>query len=257
MRPLILLALILLASCGKKSSGTLRVGMELTYPPFETQNSSGKPDGVSVKIAEALAHDLHRPLKIVPMEFSGLIPALKSGTIDAVISSMTDTEERRQSIAFSDPYAHIGLALLVSKNSTIRSIEDLKSSTHTIAVKSSTSGEAWVRKNLPESKIVAFTDDAACVLEVAQGRAGAFIYDQLSILRYQRKNSSTTRALLQPFTQEAWAIGISKQNPELLSATNEFLAKFRHTGGLDKLTEQYLSEEKSVLAEQGIPSPLR
>jgi polar amino acid transport system substrate-binding protein len=253
----IIFPLLLLTGCKRTDSNTLRVGMELTYPPFETQTPSGEPDGISVKLAEALAADLRRPLKIVPMEFSGLIPALKSGSIDLVISSMTATDERRESINFSDPYAFTGLALLVGKNSDVQSIEDLRSPGKRLAVKSSTTSEAWVRKNLPDAKVTAFTDDAACVLEVAQGRADGFIYDQLSILRYQRKNPDSTRALLKPFTEESWAVGISKKNGELLEMTNAFLSRFRAEGGLEKLTDQYLKEEKTALEEQGIASPLR
>jgi membrane-bound lytic murein transglycosylase MltF len=81
-------------------------------------------------LAEALAAHLGRPLKIVPMEFSGLIPALKTGNIDLILSSMTATDERRKSIDFSNPYAFTGLALLVRKDSEIQSIEDLKNRPH-------------------------------------------------------------------------------------------------------------------------------
>ncbi|RYD40405.1 MAG: transporter substrate-binding domain-containing protein, partial [Verrucomicrobiaceae bacterium] len=71
---LVLTASSLLASCGKKSAGNeLRIGMDLTNPPFEMQDKSGNPDGVGVKMAEALVAHLGRPLKIVPLEFSGLI----------------------------------------------------------------------------------------------------------------------------------------------------------------------------------------
>lgn len=253
----LLIPFLLLVACKRPETNTLRVGMELNYPPFEMQTPSGEPDGISVKLAEALAADMKRPVKIVPMEFSGLIPALKSGTIDLVISSMTATDERRQSINFSEPYAFTGLALLVGKDSTIQTIDDLKSPDRRIAVKSATTSEAWITKNLPQTKRTAFTDDAACVLEVAQGRADAFVYDQLSILRYQRKNSDTTRAILKPFTEEAWAIGISKKNPELLKLTNDFLTRFRKDGGFEKLSDQYLAKEKMDLKAQGIPSPLR
>jgi polar amino acid transport system substrate-binding protein len=95
-----LAAFAMVAGCSGKDSSTgsgdpLRVGMDLSYPPFEMQNKFGQPDGVGVRLAEALAKDLGRPLKIVPMDFSGLIPALKTGNIDLIISSMTATDERR------------------------------------------------------------------------------------------------------------------------------------------------------------------
>lgn len=255
-------AALLLAACQKPVSSTgggqpLRVGMELAYPPFETQDTGGNPDGVSVKLAEALAQDLGRPVKIVPMEFSGLIPALKSGSIDVVLSSMTATDERRKSIDFSEPYAYIGLALLVGKDSPVQSVENLRKPGSRLAVKSTTTGESWVTKNLPDAKRTAFSEEAACVREVSQGRADAFIYDQLSIYRFQKKNPDATRALLKPVVEESWAIGIAKGNDELKARINAFLAKFRSEGGLEKLGDRYLSEEKKVLKEQGIPFMLR
>jgi polar amino acid transport system substrate-binding protein len=95
------------------------------------------------------------------------------------------------------------------------------------------------------------------VLEVAQGRADAFIYDQLSIYRYQKENARTTRALLQPIVEEAWAIGLRKGDDELRRQVNAFLKKFRAEGGFAKLGEQYLAEEKRLLEEMGIPFILR
>ena len=251
-----------IAGCSGKSSShdkgaVLRVGMDLSYPPFEMQDKAGTPDGVSVKLAEALAAKLGRPLKIVPMDFSGLIPALKTGNIDLILSSMTATDERRQSIDFSHPYAFTGLALLVPKDSDIQSIDDLKKPGRSIAAKASTTGETWAIKNLPDAKRVVFEDQTACVLEVAQGRADAFIYDQLSIYKYAQENPATTRGLLKPFVEESWAIGIAKGHDALREQVNGFLDDFRAQDGFAKLGERYLKDEKKFLEAAGIPFILR
>jgi polar amino acid transport system substrate-binding protein len=217
-------------SKGSKNSAksqALLVGMDLSYPPFEMQDKSGNPDGVGVKMAGALAAHLGRNLKIVPMEFSGLIPALKTGNIEIILSSMTATDERRKSIDFSNPYAFTGLALLVRKDSDIQSIEDLKKPGRKITAKTSTTGEIWATNHIPQAGRVVFEDQAACVLEVAQGRADAFIYDQLSIYKYAEENKETTRGLLKPFVEESWAIGIAKGNDQLLAQVNAFLDDFR------------------------------
>jgi len=248
--------------CGQKSkSGNevtgLRVGMDLSYPPFEMQDKAGRPDGVSVKMAEALAAHLGRPLQIVPMEFSGLIPALKTGHVDLIISSMTATDERRQSIDFSEPYAFTGLALLVRKDADIQSVEDLKQPGRSVTAKTSTTGETWAIKNLPQAKRVVFEDPGACVLEVTQGRADAFIYDQLSIFQYAGANPETTRGLLKPFVEEAWAIAIAKGNDQLRGQVNDFLTEFRARDGFGKLGEQFLQKEKKFLEAAGIPFILR
>lgn len=249
-----------LAGCGKNQSGPgtpLRVGMDLSYPPFEMQNADGKPDGVSVRIAEALAKDLKRPLQIVPMDFTGLIPALKTGNIDLILSSMSATDERRKSIDFSDPYAFTGLAMLVRKNSDIRSIEDLKKPGITIAAKAATTGETYAIEHLPQAKLVVFEDQNACVLEVVQGRADAFIYDQLTIYKYAEQNPDTTRGLLKPITEESWAIGMAKGNDELRAGVNAFLKKFHAENGFEKLGDRYLAEEKKFLQDADIPFILR
>jgi polar amino acid transport system substrate-binding protein len=255
-RLLIVLIACFLAACGK-SDNSLRVGMELTYPPFEMKDAQGNPDGVGVKMAEALAADLGRPLKIVPMEFTGLIPALKSGNVDVVISSMTASDERRESIDFSEPYAFTGLAILVGKDSKVGSVEDLKREGARIAVKAGTTGEIWCAANLPKAKLTAFSEEPACVLEVSQGRADAFIYDQLSIYRYHQQNADTTKALLNVFVQENWAVGIAKGNEDLKGKVNDFIEKFRKESGFGKLGEQYLQEEKKTLEEMGVPFILR
>ena len=121
-----LLALGIAISCKPKpAANELVVGMDLSYPPFETIDPAGKPTGVSVEIAEALAKSLGKSLRIENIPFTGLIPSLQTGKIDCIISSMTDTPERRSSVAFSDSYIGTGLALLVVKNSTASSIAAL------------------------------------------------------------------------------------------------------------------------------------
>ena len=74
----------------------LLVGMELAYPPFEMRDERGEPAGVSVDLARALGEQLGRAVEIQNLPFDGLIPALKTGRIDLIISSMTATPERAQ-----------------------------------------------------------------------------------------------------------------------------------------------------------------
>ncbi|MCW1886591.1 transporter substrate-binding domain-containing protein [Luteolibacter flavescens] len=250
-----------LAACSEKSSSgggnELRIGMDLTYPPFEMQDKAGNPDGVGVKIAEALAAKLGRPLKIVPMQFSGLIPALQTGNIDLILSSMTATDERRKSIDFTDPYAFTGLAILVQKDSDIQSIDDLKKPGLSLTAKTATTAQIWITDHLPSAKLVVFEDEASCVMEVAQGRADAFIYDQLSIYRYSKENAGTTRGLLKPFVEESWALGVAKGNDALREEVNAFIKGFRDEGGFEKLGAQYLQDEKKFLESEGIPFIIR
>ena len=252
-----------LCGCGKPA-GTAKgpgdplvIGMDMTYPPFEFKNEKGEPDGVDVRMAEELAKKLGRPLQLESYAFDGLIPALQSGKIDLIISGMTANAERAQSIDFSEPYAHTGLAMLVAKDSPIQGVEDLKKPGIRIAAKLGTTGETWARANLPGATVNALDGEATCALEVAQGRADAFLYDQLSIFKYCEANAATTRAILKPFVEESWAIGIRKGNDTLRSEVNAFLEAFRQSGAFSRLGDRYLSAEKKMLESMGQPFILR
>ena len=235
------------------SSDSLKVGMELTYPPFETIDKSGKPAGISVEFCQKLAAYLGKNLIIENIPFTGLIPALQSNKIDLIMSSMTVTEERKKSIDFSDPYIRAGLCLLVSKNSPIQDIKEADDKNRTIVVKLGTTGQVYAQKHLKSAKILVLEKESACILEVVQGKADAFIYDQFSIFSDWKKNPNTTRALLKPFSLEPWAIGIRKNNEALLIRVNTFIKEFREKGGMDELADKYLHDQKVAFKQLGIP----
>jgi polar amino acid transport system substrate-binding protein len=209
----------LLAGCGlisevraEDADKPLVIGMELNYPPFEMTDAAGTPTGVGVDLARALCDYLHRPIDIQNMPFEGLIPALKTGRIDLIISSMTATDERRKSIDFSDPYLNTGLAILVKKNSPIQSIGDVDKPGMIVVVKTGTTSADYARDHFKNATVLPLEQDTACALEVVQGKADAFLYDQMSIYQFAKKNPDTTRGLLAPFQKESWAIGIRKGN---------------------------------------------
>ncbi|MDL0435430.1 transporter substrate-binding domain-containing protein [Niallia sp. SS-2023] len=145
---LLLSAIILLAGCGTSNGSgsgddadTFKVGLEAGYAPFNwTQNddSNGavKIDGTSeyaggydVEVAKKIADGLGKKLVIVKTEWDGLVPALTSGKIDAIIAGMSPTEERKQTIDFTDNYYKSNLVMVVKKGGKYdraTSIQDFK-----------------------------------------------------------------------------------------------------------------------------------
>jgi polar amino acid transport system substrate-binding protein len=236
-----------------KAPDTLVVGMELAYPPFEMADERGQPAGVSVDLANALGEFLHKKTEIQNLPFDGLIPSLRTGRIDLIISSMTATPERAQTIDFSEPYLKTGLCLLVGKNSGIQSIDDADRKGKTIAVKQGTTGHIYSALHAKNAKVLVLDREAACVLEVVQGKVDAFIYDQMSVFKHWQQNEETTRAILKPFQQESWAIGIRKGNDDLRRQVNAFLKDFREKGGFDRLGDKWLREQKEAFKKLGIP----
>ncbi len=251
--PLLLLLLVTLCGCNRATDDSLKVGMELGYPPFEMTDEQGKPIGVSVDLAHALGEALGRPISIQNLPFDGLIPSLKTGKLDIVISSMTANEERAQSIDFSKPYVTTGLGLLVGAGTKIESIADLREPGRTIAVKKGTTGHMYAVANLQAATLLVLDKEGSCAMEVAQGKADAFVYDQISVLQHWQQNPQTTRALLQPFQTEQWAIGIRKGNDQLRERVNAFLESFADKGGFAQLTDRWLQPQKAAFDKLGVP----
>lgn len=245
--------LLLATGCTHRTDDTLTVGMELSYPPFEMTDENGKPAGVSVDLANELGKFLGKKVVIENTSFDGLIPSLKTGRIDLIISSMTATPERALSVDFSDPYLKTGLCLLVSAKSGIQSIRDADQSGRTIAVKKGTTGQNYAAEHLIGAQVLVLDKEAACVLEVTQGKADAFIYDQMSVFKNWQRNPDTTRALLIPFREESWAVAVRKGNNDLLKKVNAFLADYRSHGGFEKLGDRWLPEQKEAFKKLGYP----
>jgi polar amino acid transport system substrate-binding protein len=231
----------------------LVVGMDLSYPPFEMRDQSGAPAGVSVDLARALGEHLGMAVEIENLPFNGLVPALRTGKIDLVISSMTATPERAQSIDFSAPYLKTGLCLLVGAKTNIQSIADCDRGGQTIAVVRGTTGHLYAVQHLKAARVLVLDQPSACALEVAQGKAEAFIFDQMTTLKNWQKNPETTRALLTPFQEETWAVGLRKGNDDLRSKVNSFIDAFRKEGGFEKLGDKWLPEQKAEFKKRGIP----
>jgi putative lysine transport system substrate-binding protein len=147
---LLVSTILLLAGCGTSSKSstsgssednTFKVGLEAGYAPFNwTQNddsngavkidgSAEYAGGYDVEIAKKVAEGLGKELVIVKTEWDGLVPALTSGKIDAIIAGMSPTAERKETIDFSDNYYKSNLIMVVKKGSKYEgatSIQDFK-----------------------------------------------------------------------------------------------------------------------------------
>ena len=227
--------------------------MELAYPPFEMTDQQGHPSGVSVDLANALGKFLGREVEIENIPFDGLIPSLQTRKIDLIISSMTATPERARAIAFSDPYLTTGLCLLVGKNSPIQSIADVDSPDRTVVVKKGTTGHIYSEAHIHKARVLVLDKEDACVLEVVQAKADAFIYDQISTYENWNRNQATTRAILKPFQQETWAVGLRQDDTNLLGHVNQFLKEFKNQGGFEQLGDRYLKDQKETFRKLGYP----
>lgn len=260
-KTLILLAVALLAAqaalaqtpydISKKSQlaeivakGKLVVGMELKFWPFEYTDEKGQPVGLDVDLARQIAKDLSVELEIKDMEWTGLIPALQAGKIDLIISGVTGTLERAKSITFTDAYFSTGLCALLStaRAGTVAKAEQLDAPGRVIAVKTGTTADTVATQRFPKAQINRYKDETACVQEVVNGRADAFIYDQISVAKHARQNPGATKALLTPFTYEPYCIAMRKGDFDLWNWLQMFISVNKANGRLEDIRKTHLGE---------------
>ena len=116
-----LLILGLLSGCAaQKEEGTLVMGTNADFPPFELRNEQNEVDGFDVDIAKAVAEAMGKELVIEDMAFDGLIPALQTDKIDIAIAGMTITPERLEEVDFSTPYYNAGQTVVVREENEIQ-----------------------------------------------------------------------------------------------------------------------------------------
>ncbi len=254
LRIIALLALLVCAGCSDKRSDpgsdakVLVVGMDPTYPPFEMRDPSGELSGVSVDLGRSLGEHLGHPVEIRAIDFQGLIPALKSGKVDLIISSMTRTDERAKSVLFSEPYVANGLCLLVSTESNVKDIADLNQKGRKVVVRTGTTGHIYARKALENAELLPQELVETCVAEVRNGNVDAFLYDQLSVLAYAEKYPDKLKALPKPFQIEYWSIAMAPGNDDLKEKVDEFLVEWQSSDGPAEAIAKY--PELSRRAEQ-------
>jgi polar amino acid transport system substrate-binding protein len=240
------------SSCADRSK-KLVIGTDATYPPFEFVDERGQIAGIDIEIGRFIAAELGKQAEFKNINFDGLITALQSGSVDMIISSMTANDERRESVAFSDPYVKTGIALLISTKSPVKTVDDLKAEGRRVVVRLGTTGESYAKEHLPDVKRVTLDSDPACVLEVVNGSVDAWIYDQISIMKNQARHPEATRTNLTPLREEVWAIALRKGENQLLADVNKALAKMRAGGEFSQLAEKHLKQEREMMRAQGLP----
>ena len=225
--------------------GELVVGLEAEFRPFEYVDENGDIVGFDVDLVSLMAEELGVKLRVVNLKWTALPQELLKGTIDVIASGMTATLERAKRISFTDPYYETGLCLLLHKGSAddVKSVRDLNDDRYLVVVKTGTTGEKAAKEFLPNARLLSLDKEGMCALEVAQGKAAAFVYDRHSVIKNHRRHAETTRTILEPFTYEPYAMGIRKGDLDWWMWINQFLRQIKKDGRYAEVRERYLGED--------------
>lgn len=240
------LAVPFLGGCGSSgmliTSGTLKMGSDTAYPPFESKEGN-KAVGFDVDIATEIAERLGVELDVISTAWDGIIPGLKTRKYDIIMSAMTITDEREKEINFSDPYIDSDQSIAVKKGSPIKSEADLKDKV--VGVQIDTTGQ-FKAEEIQEAgglkEIQKFDTILVAFQALEQGKVDAIINDY-PVNTYVSKTRGNTEVVARIKTDEKYGIGVHKDNEELLEKVNEALEEMKEDGAYAEIYKKWFGVE--------------
>lgn len=209
------------------------VGTDAAYAPFEYQNEKGEIVGFSVDLLNAVAEKGGFQVKFINTPWEGIFNALTQGDRDLLISSITITDERKQTMDFSDPYFDAIQLIAVKADSKVAKFEDLKKLK--VGVQTGTTGDEVVTKlqGKTSTLIKRFESTPLALKELEAGGVDAVVADNGVVIHYVANNPDAkfkTVADTKSFAPEQYGIAVKKGNAELLALINKGLAAVKADG---------------------------
>ncbi|OLQ81398.1 amino acid ABC transporter substrate-binding protein [Photobacterium proteolyticum] len=227
-------------------SGELRVCFDAGYMPFEMKSKNGSYIGFDIDIGKIMARQMG--VKYVPVNtaWDGIIPTLLTGKCHLINAGMTINAKRNMRVNFADPYIVVGQSILLNPEleGKVTSYRDLNDKKYTIATKLGTTGEQAIKRMISKAKLNVFETQADAVLEVANGKADAFIYDMPFNAIYASQNAGKVVHLEKPFTFEPLGWAIAQGDMDMLNFLNNFLRQIKGDGSYDRIYDKWFKNDK-------------
>jgi polar amino acid transport system substrate-binding protein len=221
----------------------ITIGTDSTYPPFESIGDNNQIVGFDVDLMNEIGKLANFKPVFQTAAFDTIFTALQSGQFDAVMSAATITDERKQIVAFSDPYIEVGqLVVTRADNTAITGYQDLASGP-IVGVQTGTTGEEAARgeAKVPDANLKGYQTIDLAFAELSNSTIDAVVADGPTVGNYtaQDQYKDKLKIVGEPFTTESYGIAVQQSNTELQSAINAALAQLKQNGVIDQLKEKY------------------
>ncbi len=220
-----------------KRTGTWRVGLDPSFPPFEQLDAKKHLVGFDVDLARAIASRWGMRVEFVSIGFDALVGAVRSGKIDAAISALPYDPLLTRDVRYSVPYFDAGWRVVVPATSSIQRLDDLRAG-H-LAVEWGSEGDVWarhLRDTHPGITLMLKASTEEVLAALRRGEADAGILDGVTA----RKQQSWLRSLPPPLNSEPYVIVMPYRAPVLQKEVNRALKFLRQEGTLAALEKRWL-----------------
>ena len=225
--------------------GTWRVGMDPSFPPFESLDETGRPIGYDVELAERLAQQWGMEVEIVAIGFDSLVDALQAGKIDSVVSALPHDPRLTKDVAYSEPYFEAGVRLAVIEGSAIESIDDLADKT--VAVEWGSAGDLVGRRIVRDgigAHLVKYpTPQEAVDGLLADEEVDALLVDNVTLSSAQGAGAPLY-AVGPALESDPYVVAMPLRAGELQKQVAEALATLQADGTLDELASNWFGSPR-------------
>ena len=240
---IILAALLLMTGCDKTPSGkTYLVATDATLAPMSFMSVGNDITGFEPDLIRAIAKEAQINIQLVNVEWAGLFGGLITQKFDMVISSVTVLEERKERMAFSDPYLKSGLALVIRKNQKdIDSFADAKKNNFLIGAQIGTTAYFFLEKDTGLRK-KGYQLYGHAVTDLINGKVDAVLGESTGTLFYRNQNKplfEKIKMVGEILTNEHYAIVFRQQDSELMTRINSALKKSLQDGTVTRLHRKW------------------
>ena len=227
------------------TKGKLTMISNFYFPPFVSMNDkTGDFEGFDVDLYKAICKKLDLEPNILPsVQFDTIVPTIKQGgKADVSIAAVTITDERMESVDFSEPYLDSNQAIVVAKGSS-ETEETLNDASKQVVCQGGTTGDEWIGENLPDAVRVPVDDVTAALTGVQTGLYQAMVVD-LPVASYMLSQSFSDLEIVKEIpTGEQYGIAVSKDNPELTQAVNKALEDMKSDGTMKEIETKWFGSE--------------
>lgn len=223
-----------------KESGKLVVGTASGYAPYEFVDvETNEIIGVDMELAQAIADELGVELEVQDMVFSSVLSSLPAHKIDLAIAGIAPTDERKETMDFSDSYLFATQSILIlSENADkYQTLEDFAG--EPMAAQKSTTQEALIQELLPDSPLTSLDKVPDCILELKNGKVAGVAIESIVGEQYIIANEDIQFADATFDRKKETAIALEKGNEDLLEIVNKVIQENIDNGNFDKWVTEY------------------